>query len=314
MIKKKILQIVFHDGSADGIRVCMSPLSPIKAFVIPRSDLIEAECLVDAGNPGVYFLVNQVGGALTNVSIGQIDSGISGLCEFNTQKDFWNFAILFSANRSYFSPGMLNNLVEYVKHVMRINAGNARNSETENRVAQRSSAKEYGGQPVEEAFLEIEFIMSALGFRLRGTGSDALQIADCGNLSGQRQVPFLSPGLLIARRKNVVAFGLIHESSFELQSESEIDFANPAHVESYNIKRRELLRSGVILPRQDGRYFLARPVTFDKPSGASNFALGGSTNGWVEWKDQQGRTLDELVRKRTWGKFRQATVVCPDAD
>ena len=30
----------------------------------------------------------------------------------------------------------------------------------------------------------------------------------------------------------------------------------------------------------------------------SNFVLGGSTNGWIEWKDRDGKTLDELFRKQ----------------
>lgn len=33
-------------------------------------------------------------------------------------------------------------------------------------------------------------------------------------------------------------------------------------------------------------------------SGASDFVLGGSTNGWVEWRDKDGKTLDELYRKQ----------------
>ena len=39
-------------------------------------------------------------------------------------------------------------------------------------------------------------------------------------------------------------------------------------------------------------------LDFNTPSGASNFVLGGSTNGWIEWKDRDGKTLDELFRKQ----------------
>lgn len=47
----------------------------------------------------------------------------------------------------------------------------------------------------------------------------------------------------------------------------------------------------------DGKYKLNVSVSFTSPSSAAMFALGGSTNGWVEWKDKDGKTLDELYRK-----------------
>ena len=33
------------------------------------------------------------------------------------------------------------------------------------------------------------------------------------------------------------------------------------------------------------------------PGHAGQFVLGGSINGWVEWKNKDGKTLDELYRK-----------------
>jgi len=38
-------------------------------------------------------------------------------------------------------------------------------------------------------------------------------------------------------------------------------------------------------------------VSFTSPSSAGMFVLGGSINGWTEWKDKDGKTLDELYRK-----------------
>ena len=38
-------------------------------------------------------------------------------------------------------------------------------------------------------------------------------------------------------------------------------------------------------------------VSFSSPSSAGMFVLGGSINGWTEWKNKEGKTLDELLRK-----------------
>ena len=37
--------------------------------------------------------------------------------------------------------------------------------------------------------------------------------------------------------------------------------------------------------------------TFSTPSAAADFCIGRAANGWLEWKDKDGKTLDELYRK-----------------
>ncbi len=39
-------------------------------------------------------------------------------------------------------------------------------------------------------------------------------------------------------------------------------------------------------------------MSFSSPSAAACFVLGTSANGWTEWKDKSGRTLDELFRRQ----------------
>ena len=38
--------------------------------------------------------------------------------------------------------------------------------------------------------------------------------------------------------------------------------------------------------------------TFTSPSTAADFCLGRSANGWMEWKDKDGNTLDAVYRKQ----------------
>lgn len=46
-----------------------------------------------------------------------------------------------------------------------------------------------------------------------------------------------------------------------------------------------------------GKYKLSVSVSFTSPSSAAMFVLDSSTNGRVEWKNKDGKTLDELFRK-----------------
>lgn len=43
---------------------------------------------------------------------------------------------------------------------------------------------------------------------------------------------------------------------------------------------------------QDGKRIVKEDVHFDTPSGAAQFCVGGSANGWNEWKDEDGRELN----------------------
>ena len=48
---------------------------------------------------------------------------------------------------------------------------------------------------------------------------------------------------------------------------------------------------------KDGELYMNSDRLFGSPSSAACFCLGNSSNGWKDWKDKDGKTLDELVRK-----------------
>jgi ABC-type cobalamin/Fe3+-siderophores transport system ATPase subunit len=47
----------------------------------------------------------------------------------------------------------------------------------------------------------------------------------------------------------------------------------------------------------DTYYLLSEDIEFDTPSGAAVFVNAGFANGWKVWKNNEGKTLDELFRK-----------------
>lgn len=49
---------------------------------------------------------------------------------------------------------------------------------------------------------------------------------------------------------------------------------------------------------QDNKHYLSKSMSFFSPSAAVCFVLGVSANGWAEWKNRNGRTLDELFRRQ----------------
>ena len=47
-----------------------------------------------------------------------------------------------------------------------------------------------------------------------------------------------------------------------------------------------------------GKVILADDVELSSPSSAAVFVLGGSQNGWIEWVNEQGQTLDYVYRSK----------------
>jgi hypothetical protein len=73
---------------------------------------------------------------------------------------------------------------------------------------------------------------------------------------------------------------------------------SPSLVAMSGGKRRQSLIDAGTLRLEGDAYIFNQDVLFGSPSGASNSILGRSSNGWTEWKDPAGRTLDELKRQK----------------
>ncbi len=69
---------------------------------------------------------------------------------------------------------------------------------------------------------------------------------------------------------------------------------NPVHVPKFDDSDRKK-RDGlfaIYTELQNGKRIVKEDVRFDTPSGAATFCVGGSANGWKEWKDAEGRELN----------------------
>ena len=52
-----------------------------------------------------------------------------------------------------------------------------------------------------------------------------------------------------------------------------------------------------VLTQQGSQYVFTRDTLFSSPSMAAIAVLGRSANGWIEWKTEQGQTLDGAKRQ-----------------
>ena len=75
-----------------------------------------------------------------------------------------------------------------------------------------------------------------------------------------------------------------------------MQLTNSGENSSYIVStRRELLHSGV-LREENNKLFFTQEYKFETPSAADSIILGTPSNGWKDWKDASGKSLDDLFR------------------
>jgi hypothetical protein len=276
MATSKKLEIIYYNGQPDGVRSVRRHLSTITTYVIPRPLLSEAKKISGITRPGIYYLINENDeNKIAQIYIGQTRNGVTRLDDHNRSKDFWNKAIMFLADNKTFSLDMISGLEEYAI----IKAHEAKRYKVENSVKPKYEIDEYDLPSIEEVYDEIQFVMATLGYKM----NDAAQ--NCNEAD-----------MFHTTRNGITAYGVYNGDKFQILEDSEINFSKPANLPKYNRMRDELLKKGDIRIH-DGKYILDVILEFNTPSGASDFVLGGSTNGWIEWKNKNGKTLDEIYRK-----------------
>jgi hypothetical protein len=276
MAISKKLEIIYHDGQPDGIRSVRRHLSTVTTYVIPRTMLSGAKSISGINRPGIYYLINEdENNKIAQIYIGQTRNGISRLDDHNRSKDFWNKAIMFLSDNKTFSLDIISGLEEYAI----VKARDSKRYKIENTINPKYEIDEYDLASIEEIYEEIKFIMATLGYKLENVADD-----------------LSSASILHTTRNGINALGVYTGDKFDVLEGSEINMSRAVHLPKYNAQREELLANGSIV-LENGKYILKATLTFNTPSGASDFVLGGSTNGWVEWKNTEGKTLDELYRK-----------------
>lgn len=73
-----------------------------------------------------------------------------------------------------------------------------------------------------------------------------------------------------------------------------------ARGEPSEIVNKRLLKQGVV-ERRGGILVFLKDYSFNKPSPAAKFILGRNVNGKSVWKDQRGRSLADLFKKKRSG-------------
>ena len=276
MAISKKLEVIYYNGQPDGIRSIRRHLSTMTTYVIPRPLLSEAKKLSGINRPGIYYLISENDdNKIAQIYVGQTRNGVARLDDHNRSKDFWNKAIMFLADNKTFSLDMISGLEAYA--IGKVH--DSKRYKVENSVNPKYEIDEYDLPLIEEVYEEIQFIMATQGYKMDNSKASLSEA-----------------NTLHTTRNGIRAFGVYDGERFEVLEGSEIDMTRKSLSVPMEKQRQTALANGNII-LADGKYILTVSVSFTSPSSAGQFVLGGSINGWTEWKDRDGKTLDEIFRK-----------------
>ena len=130
----------------------------------------------------------------------------------------------------------------------------------------------------------IERLHKRILFRMAMLGYD---------LNRAYEGPTVTEALFHTHKRGVRGIGCYDKDSgrFTVQAGSHIALDSKVLKNATVTKARETLFGSA-----KGIAVLERDVQFESPSAAAVFVLGGSQNGWAEWVDEAGRTLDQVYR------------------
>lgn len=110
--------------------------------------------------------------------------------------------------------------------------------------------------------------------------------------SSEGSEPLTQNGIKCSLKRNADVNGIFNPQDFSLivLKGSKI---NPSNVEkvSERIRKKREWQMSEYTELIDGECIVKEDVHFDSPSGAAEFCVGGSSNGWKEWKDEKGNKL-----------------------
>lgn len=277
-MNSKAIQILVNNGNPNGLKIIEIAGWVGKCFVVPRQNIKDLKERPESNQPGIYFLFGI--DTETNkeiVYIGESESFYSRISSHDSNKYFWNTAVVFCG-------GLNRAFVKYLEYKATTLAIEAGRMHIENKVQpQENTLSEFEKVSIGQYFENIKFILSVFHYELFESLEES----------------FIDNTFYFIESDGVNAKAKILENGEVLVMSGSV--ARIRETESFSgwskIARQQFLKEGKFIIKDDNSYELSEDVIFKSPSAAAATLVGRSINGWTAWKDKDGNTLDENLRK-----------------
>lgn len=279
-MQSKTITTYLINGNPNGLRAVFISNKVCKALVVPRGDIEKIKTRDEAKRPSLYFLMSQ--NNESHVYIGESENFYDRLRNHQTEKDFWDVAISFFSQNNDLTKAD----VKYLEHLSlkTLNSKSLYNKKE----STKPHLPEHQQSSVEEFFEDIKLITGFLGYNFfeKIEKKEENEIFYCKR-SGIDAKGFYQDGKFIVLKGSKVVKNAI--SSYSGRS-------SETGIQKYNNNRISKINKN--FDQLDEKFIsLKENISFNSPSGASCFCLGMSSNGWTDWKNKDGKSLDSILRR-----------------
>lgn len=294
MGRGKTIQLYLMDSIPNGRIKCTLANWTGIAYKLPRTELDRSKHIDYLKQSGVYFLFSTSDETQENiVYIGQAGTRKNGegilnrLQEHkrNPDKDYWTEAVAFTTTNNVFGPTEISYLEnQFTKLALNSKRYIVKNG-NEPSLGHVTEEKE---SELEEFIDYAKIVIGTLGYRV----FEPLVVDDIPSETTESSDLALP---LYFKRKSKKSNQSIEASA--KQTNEGIVVLKGSHIEVIDSNsipekiRKMRQKDGLII---DG--ILQENILFNSPSYAAAFVIGGSVNGKDSWKDENGRSLNDIEK------------------
>ena len=277
----KSIRLFLIEGDTGGRWKCELSNWTGLAFKVPRTLISKCTDRPELQYTGVYFLIGKSDDQSDNVYIGEAEEVLKRLNQHisNDVWQDWTECIVFVSRDNELNKAQAKYL-ESSLYTLAMNAGRCRlvnmNKPT------KSSLSEPDRAEMEEFLYNLRILLGAMGHR------------------------FLEPPITTEEEYKGTVFHMSGKNGYDARGMPVSDgfvvlkgsrvsdtVSNSFKSTGYCKLRERLIAEGTIV---DGRF--TKDYHFDSYSASSGVIQGWSSNGWVEWKTENGETLDAFLSKK----------------
>ena len=263
------------DGEPTGTKYAFISNKLCQMFVVPRSNLSYLNTQEKLQKPAFYILLGENDDTKPQAYIGETENFKERVKDHDSKKTFWQKALIFISQAADMTKADVQYL-EY-KAIAEAKKTNTFVLPENKQTPKEPNLPEHQKDTMDDFFEDVKFLSSFIGCNI----FESIQPK--------------SIHLFYAKGKKYDAKGFYSSDGFTILKNSVIA---PAMTPSFTWKekREAILKECTIIDRE--KIVLTSDKTFPSPSTAASFCLGRSCNGWTEWKDEEGNTLDSAYRKQ----------------
>ncbi|MGE9268967.1 MAG: GIY-YIG nuclease family protein [Verrucomicrobiales bacterium] len=274
----KTIQLFLPDGNPRGVKIAEITSRTIQVISVPRAQLDFAIGRPELSNVGTYYLFgDSETGNLPQLYIGEAEDCASRLKQHHKSKDWWTTALVCISKTADFTKAHVKYLEWHAHQV----AGEVGRYRIENG---NTPPKAHISEPVEadlmDHFATMNVLCATLGYplfdKLVKSSTRRKDLLFCLGKKAQAKGEYSEDGL-------TVFSGSIANRNFVRSSH--------AYLSTY---REGLLNDGILEVVDEDTLRFVKDHAFNSPSQAAGIVLARNANGWIEWKFDDGRTLDSL--------------------